>query len=90
MTHEAASFEDAAIAHLRDALSVPVSERWRWLQQAVGFGAATARTRAVKGQVTLGPHGELMWSPLHEAVWAREHRLPSEAELATWTAELCR
>lgn len=82
MSSEACSFEAAALNHLRDALGATVAERWRWLDQAMAFASATARARAVKGLISLGPHGELMWSPLHEALWTREHRLPDAAELA--------
>ena len=85
MSSDVCSFETAAVNHLRDALGTTVAERWRWLDQAMAFGAATARARAAKGQVSLGPHGELMWSPLHEALWTREHRHPDAAELYTWS-----
>jgi hypothetical protein len=83
VTPAACSFETAAANHLRDALDSTVAERWQWLRQAIAFGAATARSRAVKGLITLGPHGELLWSPLHETLWTREQRLPEPAELAT-------
>lgn len=82
MISEVCTYETAALNHLRDALSTTVAERWRWLDQAMAFGAATARARAAKGLVSLGPHGELMWSPLHEAIWTREQRLPNADELA--------
>lgn len=85
MTFDAVAFGDAAEAHLRDALSLPVDQRLRWLQQAIAFGAATARARAAKGLISLGPHGELMWSPRHEALWAGEQRLPSDTELMEWS-----
>ncbi len=83
---EACSYETAALNHLRDALSTTVAERWQWLDQAMAFGAATARARAAKGLISLGPHGELMWSPLHEALWTREQRLPDAGELSRWFA----
>lgn len=81
MSIDSSSFETAALNHLRDALDATAAERWQWLQQAMAFGAATARARARKGLITLGPHGELLWSPLHESVWVQEHRLPEKAEL---------
>ena len=86
MSSDACSFETAALNHLRDALGTTVAQRWQWLDQAMAFGSATARARAAKGLISLGPHGELMWSPLHEALWTREHRLPDAAELATLSA----
>jgi len=85
MSRDACSFETAALNHLRDALGTTVAERWQWLDQAMAFGSATARARAARGLVSLGPHGELMWSPLHEALWTREHRHPDAAELSTWS-----
>lgn len=85
MSIEACSFETAALNHLRDALRSTVAERGRWLGQAMAFGAATARARAAKGLVSLGPHGELMWSPLHEALWTREQRLPDADELVAFS-----
>lgn len=86
MSSESGSFEAAALNHLRDTLGTTHAERWQWLEQAMTFGAETARARAGKGLISLGPHGELMWSPLHEALWTREHRLPDDAELAAWRA----
>ena len=86
MSNDACSFETASLNHLRDALGTTVAERWQWLDQAMAFGSATARARAVKGLVSLGPHGELMWSPLHEALWTREQRLPDATEVAAWSA----
>lgn len=77
-----AGFAEAGENHLRDALQVTHAERWRWLQQAMELGFRSARARARKGGVTLGPHGEVMWSALHEQAYTRERRLPSEAELA--------
>lgn len=85
MSSEACSFETAALNHLRDALGTTYAERWQWLEQAMAFGFATARARAAKGLITLGAHGELMWSPQHEKLWTLEHRLPDEAELAAWS-----
>ncbi len=86
MSREACSFEAAALNHLRDALGTTYAERWQWLDQAMAFAAATARARAAKGLISLGPHGELMWSPQHEALWTREQRLPDDVELAAWFA----
>ena len=86
MSNDTCSFETAALNHLRDALGTTVAQRWQWLDQAMAFGSATARARAAKGLISLGPHGELMWSPLHEALWIREQRLPDAAEVATWSA----
>lgn len=82
MNSGASSFGRAALNHLRDGLRMTHAERWQWLQEAMAFGAATARARAVNGLVTLGAHGEVMWSPLHEAIWTREHRLPNAAKLS--------
>ena len=86
MATNASSFEDAALNHLRDALGATVAQRWQWLQQAMAFGAVTARDRAGKGLITLGPHGELLWSPLHESLWTTQQRLPDAAELVTQSA----
>lgn len=80
------SFEEAAMQHLRDALHATTAERWQWLQQAMAFGFATARSRATKGLMTLGPHGEVLWSPLHEARWTQERRLPEQVEVDMLTA----
>lgn len=77
------SLEAASLEHLRDGLRMTVAERWQWLRQAIALGAATARARAAKGLISLGPNGELMWSPLHETLWTREQRLPEPEELAT-------
>lgn len=86
MSSDACSFEAASLNHLRDALGTSVAERWQWLAQAMAFGSATARGRAARGLISLGPHGELLWSPLHEALWTREQRLPDAAEVAAWSA----
>ncbi len=75
------TFQGTAMHHLRDALRATTAERWQWLQQAMAFGFATARSRATQGLMTLGPHGEVLWSPLHEACWTKERRLPSVAEI---------
>jgi hypothetical protein len=48
------------------------AERWQWLQQAMAFGFATARSRATQALMTLGPHGEVLWSPMHEVRWMQE------------------
>ena len=86
MSTAACNFETAALNHLRDALHATVAQRWQWLDQAMAFGFATARARAAKGLVTLGPQGELLWSPLHETLWASERRLPEAAEMAVLSA----
>jgi len=86
MNKIAESFDEAALRHLRDALCATTAERWQWLQQAMTFGFATARSRAKQGRITLGPHGEVLWSPLHEARWTQERRFPDEAELGVLTA----
>lgn len=67
-----AGFAEAADNHLRDALSVTHAERWAWLQQAMELGFRNARARARKGLVTLGPHGEVIWSPQHERDSSKE------------------
>ena len=76
MSSPACSFEAAAMNHLLDGLRATPAQRWWWLQQAMAFAADTARSRAREGQVTLGPHGDILWSPLHEALWTSEKRLP--------------
>lgn len=82
------SFEEAALQHLRDALRATTAERWQWLQQAMAFGFATARTRGVQGRITLGPQGDVLWSPLHEVRWTLERRLPDEGEVYELSAGL--
>ncbi len=86
MKTTAGSFEEAALHHLRDALRATTAERWQWLQQAMAFGFATARSRATQGLMTLGPHGEVLWSPLHEARWTQARCLPDEAEVRALSA----
>lgn len=86
MSTDAGSFEVAALNHLRDALGATVAQRWDWLQQAMAFGSATARARAAKGLITLGPQGELLWSPLHESLWLQQQRAPDAAELDLFLA----
>ena len=78
------SFEAAALNHLRDALRASSSDRWQWLKQAMAFGFATARARAAKGLTTIGPQGEVLWSPLHETLWAQQGRLPDAMEVAVF------
>lgn len=85
MSNRDCSFDTAALNHLRDALGTTVAERWQWLDQAMAFGFATARSRAAKGLISLGPHGDLMWSPMHEALWTQEQRLPDANELAAFS-----
>jgi len=82
MNAEECSFEAAALNHLRDALRATSADRWQWLKQAMAFGFATARSRAATGLITLGPQGEVLWSPLHETLWAGQRRLPDAAEVA--------
>jgi len=82
---EACSFEAAALNHLRDALRASHADRWQWLKQAMAFGFATARARAGKGLVTLGPQGDVLWSPLHETLWTQHGRLPDATEVAMVT-----
>lgn len=86
MNTDAGSFEAAALNHLCDALDTTFAQRWEWLQQAMAFGSATARTRAGKGLITLGAQGELLWSPLHESLWTQQHRSPDAAELDLFLA----
>lgn len=62
----ACTFVDAELNHLRDALALDTVARWHWLRQAMDFGFAIARERASRGLITLGPHGEVLWSPEHE------------------------
>ncbi|MEO6065014.1 MAG: hypothetical protein ABIP49_04445 [Lysobacterales bacterium] len=81
-TRARASYAQAAENHLCDALHESHAARWRWLQQAMAFGFDLAKARAARGLVTLGPHGEVIWSALHAELFAAEQRLPSEAELA--------
>ncbi|MCD9008003.1 hypothetical protein LDO31_17535 [Luteimonas sp. XNQY3] len=80
-------FTEAAEHHLRDALQVSHAERWRWLQDAMAHGVQSARARGRRGLATLGPHGEVIWSALHERVYASEDRLITDDELAEWKAE---
>jgi hypothetical protein len=61
----ACSYSDAELNHLRDALTMNVSQRWAWLRQAMDFGFAVAQQRARRGLVTLDPHGEVLCSPRH-------------------------
>jgi len=72
-----------ALDDLRDVLlmSTP-QQRWDWLMEAMDFGLATARARGQRGLVTLDPHGEIMWSGLHERLWNNGRQRPSEAQLA--------
>lgn len=84
MNSDDGSFEAAALNHLRDALRATSADRWQWLKQAMAFGFATARSRAVKGLVTLGPQGEVLWSPLHETLWAHKRQLPDATEIAVF------
>jgi len=67
----ACTFADAELNHLRVALALDVRQRWEWLRQAMDFGFATARDRARRGLSTLGPHGEVLWSPERERQWGR-------------------
>ncbi len=89
MNTVAGSFDNAAFQHLRDTLCTTTAERWQWLVQAMAFGFATARSRATQGLMTLGPHGEVLWSPLHEACWANERRMPSTAEIDALPSGRC-
>jgi hypothetical protein len=84
MNADDCSFEAAALNHLHDALRASSSDRWQWLKQAMAFGFATARSRAAKGLITIGPQGEVLWSPLHETLWAQKGRLPDAMEVAVF------
>ena len=61
------TFTEAELNHLRDALALSHAQRWAWLREAMDFGFAVARKRAEQGLSSLGPHGELFWSPESEA-----------------------
>ena len=84
MKAEECSFESAALDHLRDALRASSSDRWHWLKQAMAFGFSIARARAAKGLITIGPQGEVLWSPLHETLWVGKGRLPDATETAVF------
>lgn len=86
MSIDVCSFETAASNHVRDALGTTAAERWAWLSEAMAFRTAAARARATRGLVSLGPHGEILWSPMHEALWTSERRLPDSAECVAWFA----
>lgn len=66
----ACSYEDAALNHLRDSLRATAEQRWNWLGEAMQFAIRTARQRASRGEVTLGPDGNVWWSPEHERGWS--------------------
>lgn len=66
----ACTYEDAALNHLRDSLHATVEQRWNWLREAMQFAIHTARQRAARGEVTLGPDGGVWWSPEQERVWS--------------------
>ncbi len=74
-------FAEAEENHRRDASRVRHAERWRWLRDAMDFGFRSALARARQGLITSEPHGEVLWSAVHERTYSREHRLPSKAEL---------
>ncbi len=76
------SFEDAALNHLRDNLAMTADQRWAWLREAMELAATQARRRAQQGGLTTDANREIWWSPLHEDLWGREHRLPRPDELA--------
>ena len=65
------SYADAQLNHLRDALALDTAQRWQWLRQAMDFGFAIARDRANRGLITLGPHGEELWSPERKREWGK-------------------
>jgi len=81
MNSDTCSFETAAHNHLRDALGMTVAERWRWLDQAMAFGSVTARARAVKGLISLGPHGELIGHPYMKCYGHRNTDCPMQLNL---------
>lgn len=66
----ASTFADAELNHLRAALAMDVRQRWEWLRQAMDLGFAIARERARRGLISLGPNGELLWSPERERDWS--------------------
>jgi len=57
------TFEDAELNHLRDALALSHAQRWQWLREAMDFGFSVAQQRAEQGLTTLGPNGDVLWSP---------------------------
>lgn len=67
----ACSFRDAELNQLRDAQALTPAQRWQWLREAMDFGFDLARSRAERGLLTLGPQGEVMWSPELERQWRK-------------------
>lgn len=52
-----------------DTLTSTEAQRWEWLMEAMQSSWALAQDRAKQGRVTLGPHGELLWSPRQQREW---------------------
>jgi hypothetical protein len=64
-------FSQAAEQHLSDSLSTTPAQRWEWLMEAMQSTWSLAQFRAKRGEITLGPHGEMLWSPQQQAEWER-------------------
>ena len=67
-------YRDAELNHLRDALALSPAQRWQWLREAMDFGFQLARSRASQGLITLGPNGEVLWSPELALAWHNQDR----------------
>ncbi len=66
----ACDYEAAALNHLRDGVRATVEQRWAWLRESMELAVTHARQRAARGEVTLGAHGEVWWSPELEERWS--------------------
>ncbi len=70
----ACDYREAELNHLRDGLAMTPAQRWQWLREAMDFGFQLARSRAAQGLITLGPNGEVLWSPELELAWQNQNR----------------